>query len=323
MGIFTFDKKVQWPYRRQYRKLFEVFKQQNDTRLCSLYDFIHAPNDDVRYECQFIYTFVVGGLTDKNARTELVDDSAPILMAPDPDGFKRDNTDVTVLNIQENMNAGKSQTWFYYASTILEKYDLDYAGKIDSDSLPYMDKFFQYAYTYLPPPPYNSGIIAGVPIDKLWWQKSKKEFREDENEDFFKQAYGKVMHLYAAGQCYILSADLCKTVALEAPKSHGYREGHEDHDVSAMAFHSTLPMSFHFLSLQQQFWKHPVKRYSHPKQVRRWRTTWYKESVRLSKVLQTRQEHLKAADHQEDTIPDQLAAPVQLELEDKEPGQSR
>jgi hypothetical protein len=85
MGIFTFDAALQRPYRRQFRKLFEVFPKYNDTRVCSLHDFENAPTDELRYQCQLIYTFVVAGNKNPNAPTELVDDSAPILIKkPDP-----------------------------------------------------------------------------------------------------------------------------------------------------------------------------------------------------------------------------------------------
>jgi hypothetical protein len=336
MGIFTTDEIVQMPYRREFRKLFAVFPMYNDTRVCSLHDFAMAPNDEIRYQCQFIYTFVVGGLkSDHLIRTELVRESlsTPLVL---PLGQPRDhirskdlkfNNDVTFLNIQENMNEGKSQTWFAYATKVMKQYDLDYAGKMDSDSLPYLDKFFDWARFFLPPPPYNQGIIAGAPVDKLWWDGNKKQLADDVHEEFFKAQYGKVMHLYAAGQCYILSRDLAETVVLEAPKSHVYREGHEDHDISAMAFHSTKPISFHLLSLPQQFWRHPVKRYKARKRL--WYTLWHNEKVRLTKVLEMRLAYLKQHEMagvalvDEDTVttPEHLAPPVQLALDEESHGE--
>ena len=44
--------------------------------------------------------------------------------------------DVTYLNIQENMNDGKSATWFKYASHVLpESLQIDFIGKVDSDCI--------------------------------------------------------------------------------------------------------------------------------------------------------------------------------------------
>jgi Galactosyltransferase len=336
MGVFTMDKLLQMPYRRQFRKLFDVFPTYNDTRVCSLYDFCMAPNDEIRYQCQFIYTFVVGGLkSDHNIRTELLHESpsTPFVM-PRKESKEhirskdlKFNNDVTFLNIQENMNEGKSQTWFAYATKIMKQYDLDYVGKMDSDSLPYFDKFFDWARISLPPPPFNTGILAGAPVDKMWWTGTKKQLADDSREEYFKSKYGKVMHLYAAGQCYIMSRDLAETVVMEAPTSEAYREGHEDHDISAMAFHSPKPISFHLLSLAQQFWRHPVKRFKN--RVRMWRTLWHNENVRLKKVLERRQGYLKQhgmselslLDEDIFTTPSQLAPPVQLALDEENNGE--
>jgi len=322
LGVFTYDHRLQAPYRRQFRKLFQIFNDNNDGRVCSLQEFEDAPNDETRYDCQLIWTFVVGGLKRDTARSEIVGDDLSVVMPTENIKFQRakdlrESNDVTYLNIRENMNEGKSQTWFKFAANMMNKYDLDYAGKIDSDSLPYLDKFFTWAYVYLPPPPYNQGILAGVPMDKMWWNKDKATMNTDTNEDFFKNSYGKVVHLYAAGQCYLMSRDLVDTVVLEAPKSRAYREGHEDHDISAMAFHSTNPISFHFLSIQQQFWRHPIKRYK--KKVRHWRTMWHNENVRLQKVLALRREYMKNhQDAEEDdafVTPEEWMPPVQRSLD--------
>ena len=59
-------------------------------------------------------------------------------------GSSRDlnEPDMTLLNIRENMNEGKSQTWMKYAATIAEEYDLDYVAKCDADSLFHLHEFF-------------------------------------------------------------------------------------------------------------------------------------------------------------------------------------
>ena len=81
--------------------------------------------------CELIYTFVIGG-GNPDGPTELVDDSLPILVVADHDDDKRNNNtknedlnmdDITLLNIQENMEDGKSQNWMYYASLVMEEFD--------------------------------------------------------------------------------------------------------------------------------------------------------------------------------------------------------
>jgi len=73
----------------------------------------------------------------------------------------------------------------------------------------------------------------------------------------------------------LLSRDLAEFVAEEAPFSKPYQEGHEDHDVSAMAFHSPTPIHLLTISKRQRFWEHPVK--GEP----RWRRVWSREVARM------------------------------------------
>lgn len=70
----------------------------------------------------------------------------------------------------------------------------------------------------------------------------------------------------SAGQCYIISRDVCDYIVEEAPYSKmrigagGYVEGHEDHDISAMAMHSPTPLTLITIGKSQRFWEHPVNR---------------------------------------------------------------
>jgi hypothetical protein len=82
----------------------------------------------------------------------------------------------------------------------------------------------------------------------------------------------------SAGQNYILSRDLATFVAKEAVNSRGYVEGHEDHDISTMAFHSPLPVHLVTVSKSQRFWEHPVKG-----EVR-WQRIWEREQARMAGI---------------------------------------
>ena len=63
----------------------------------------------------------------------------------------------------------------------------------------------------------------------------------------------------------MMSTDLTAFVAAEAPFSRvriregGYIEGIEDHDISAMVFHSPSPINLLTIGKSQRFWEHPVK----------------------------------------------------------------
>ena len=80
---------------------------------------------------------------------------------------------------------------------------------------------------------------------------------------------------FSAGQLYLASADLCATIAEEAKTAEAYWEGHEDADVSAMAFHSIHPIHMITIAKSQRFWEHPVK--GEP----RWNRIWARESARM------------------------------------------
>jgi len=285
LGIFTRDGPFEPQYRKVFRNLFALHPW-----VCSLgrYKDLTTENPDNNV-CELIYTFVLGSNPD--GPTELVDGvmedrhtngSLPILA--DYDAHERGNgdlnmDDITMLNIEENMNDGKSQTWFYYASLVMEKYNIDYAGKTDTDSLWQLDKYFEWAHNSLPPAPHNKHILAGQFVDKLWWQGLIRE-----KERYFTSKYGANLHLYAAGQMYIMSRDLAEGVGEVArTEDKHYLEGHEDHDVSAMAFMAAkFPIALRVIGLDQRFWRHPVKMTMGAKE---WRKIWDEETRRLERLL--------------------------------------
>jgi hypothetical protein len=274
LGILTADFYNDQAYRRRHRMLFKIW---NDPRVCSLPDFKTLPVSE-RYRCQIIYTFVMGG--NPNATPQLVDDSRPMLATKPVKGLSTDinDADVTLLNIRENMNEGKSQTWLKFGAEIAEEYDLDYVVKCDADALLHLHEFFKFAYIHLPPAPYNRNIYVGALRDKAYWPKHKTEEERIRFESFFGNNFEGV-HLYVAGQIYIMSTDLAKFVGQEALHSNcSYCEGHEDHDISAMAFHSPNPVKIVAVGRKQRFWEHPVK--GEP----RWKRIWSRETARMKGV---------------------------------------
>jgi hypothetical protein len=181
------------------------------------------------------------------------------------------------------MNEGKSQTWFKYAAQILETYDIDYVGKSDTDTLLFLDKMTEFMDEYLPPAPFNRNILCGSVADKLWWWEQDSHSPQTEpSEEYFTEKYGKDLHLYVEGQIYIMSRDLAALVAKEAARhTQSYREGHEDHDISAMAFHSPKPIKLIIIALDQRFWQHRVKL----KLGSNFHRIWDNELARMTKLL--------------------------------------
>ena len=272
IGILSADFFNDQVYRKRHRSLFKLW---NDSRVCSLPDFKSMPLAE-RYTCELIYTFVIGANPD--ASPELVDNSRPFEVNRPITGTSRDlnDPDMTLLNIRENMNEGKSQTWMYYASQIAEEYDLDYVGKVDADSMLHLHEFFHFAYKNMPPAPYNSMMYIGALRDKAYWPKHDTDAERVKFESYFGSVYDGV-HLYVAGQLYIMATDLAKFVGQEALSGKcSYCEGHEDHDISAIAFHSPEPIKLVVIGRTHRFWEHPVK--GEP----RWKRIWAREQARMS-----------------------------------------
>ena len=122
-------------YRERFRSLFDLHPL-----VCSLgrYKRMH----EMETPCQLVYAFVMGGNPAGKAPTMLLDESLPILVAGQDGGS---DDDKVFLNIRENMNQGKSQTWFYYASCIMDKLSFDYIDKADTDTMLHLDKFLSNA----------------------------------------------------------------------------------------------------------------------------------------------------------------------------------
>eukprot|EP00339_Tiarina_fusa_P018611 CAMPEP_0117019286 /NCGR_PEP_ID=MMETSP0472-20121206/14825_1 /TAXON_ID=693140 ORGANISM="Tiarina fusus, Strain LIS" /NCGR_SAMPLE_ID=MMETSP0472 /ASSEMBLY_ACC=CAM_ASM_000603 /LENGTH=396 /DNA_ID=CAMNT_0004724221 /DNA_START=171 /DNA_END=1361 /DNA_ORIENTATION=+ len=266
VGIFVDDSFNGCSYRKRHRSLFKIW---NDSRVCTLADFqtYFNANDEVNKErCELIYTFVAGVNKDKDGPTEIVNNATHKLLVDRPVvAYKQDlnDPDVTLLNIRENMNDGKSQTFFYFASVMSQTYGFEYAMKLDADAMLHLHDFFLFADKNLPPAPWNTNIFVGALRDKYYWPPKANPADMSRLESFWGNEYDGV-HVYT-GQMYLMSTDLAAFVATEAPMSRtrigpgGYLEGHEDHDLSAMVFHSPTPIHMVTIGKTQRFWEHPVK----------------------------------------------------------------
>jgi hypothetical protein len=176
------------------------------------------------------------------------------------------------------MNEGKSQTWMKAGAQIAEEYDLDYIVKCDADSMLHLHEFFRFAYKNMPPAPYNKHVYVGALRDKAYWPRHATEADRNRYESYFGNNFEGV-HLYVAGQFYIMSTDLARFVGQEARTNKcSYCEGHEDHDISAMAFHSPDPVKLTVIGRSHRFWEHPVK--GEP----RWRRIWARETARMQGI---------------------------------------
>lgn len=154
--------------------------------------------------------------------------------------------------------------------------------KMDGDSILHLHDWFLFAHHHLPPRPYNRGFLGGALRHKAFWPTTPPNPHQEDPirlvEQYWKEEYDG-MHLYLAGQCYWMSLDLTKIVAEQAPNAKEYLEGHEDHDVSSMAFYGSssrnnnagVAQNIHLLTIgkSQRFWEHPVKGQPRWERIRR------------------------------------------------------
>jgi Galactosyltransferase len=258
--------------RRQKHRNY--FKLVNDSRICTLAQFVYGlpssknstRNQDVDHgtsiqdSCQFIYTFVVAlpGKGNTNAPTELLSDTDPIHNVQyyqERIARKVEDEDLTFLNIRENMNEGKSQTWFKYASQVMDQFDFDYVIKVDTDSLIVMDKFFDFVQNNLPPG--GKRIYAGSLADKAFWSNSR--YGVDGPATMKYMRLHNLRELYMEGQLYILSRDLAHWVSSKSFANESWFEHIEDHDVGMRIFDHAEPINAIRIFENQRFWIHPAK----------------------------------------------------------------
>jgi hypothetical protein len=176
-GDFERRKVIRDTYLSYYKSPHHKHGAENLTssflnRICSLNDLqtgtLETPED-----CQLVYTFVVGAANSSNhsdAPTQLLDDSRPMLV--DRTLIPNSEDDVTYLNIRENMNEGKSLTWFKHASSnIAKELRFDFVSKVDTDTLLYPENILatieqRLRYSHKTPRP--NRVYGGVKVGLIW-----------------------------------------------------------------------------------------------------------------------------------------------------------
>jgi hypothetical protein len=272
-------------YRKRFRTLFSLW---NDTRTCSLAEFT-ALSSPQSSPCQIIYTFVIGGNPNGTALLLNHNNSYPLVLTKSNQNYMQqfndvNASDVTVLNIRENMNDGKTPTFFYFASQILQQYPMiQYVMKCDTDASFRLYAMLQFINTQLPKARYDVSssttttttstrpplfTAMGSLRRKAEWPVKPTPQLVQQYEGFWQEEYDGT-HLYLAGQLYILSWDLLPLLIQEAQKPNNYNpnstsnylEGHEDHDATSLLVKALSTRSIRWIEMgrRTKFWEHPVK----------------------------------------------------------------
>jgi len=195
LGVFSMDSEKEAERRNLIR---ETMLGRDDDRVCSLkqyMDFITKNGYAAKQDCISPYAFIISAGGDDRP-TEHGDDE-PIVI--DPSTIPNAEPDCIYLNIKENMENGKSVTYFKFGQSISDQFQIDYIGKTDSDSLIDMPTYLNFLMADLPPLPYNRRVYGGA----SWGNDKLSSF-------------------YAAGQFYFMSTDLAKYVSVTmSQKTYG------------------------------------------------------------------------------------------------------
>lgn len=135
------------------------------------------------------------------------------------------------------MEDGKTPTWFYFASQIMNSFGLDYSIKCDSDTFVRVDRFFQIAPEYFP-------------------RNARSRYAGKMTWSFLRN------HTYMEGQFYVLSKDLAELVASMSVKQVNGVVNIEDSDTGYFIMNQNRVV--HMIVLRDKHgrlpWRHPLKK---------------------------------------------------------------
>jgi hypothetical protein len=224
--------------RQLLRETYLSFYQDTDDdephRICKLAD-LQTHKVSLHTDCQLAYVFFVGG--NPQGPTELVqpNETSPMVMTDNPSNHhhQEEEDDVIYLNIRENLEDGKSQTWFKYASMVVQEqgFAFDYIAKVDSDTLLFTPAFLRFAQANLPVAPNNVRVYGGCPNFKNACVK---------NESFDTDAHPCPLPLvggsYMRGSLYWMSPDLAEFITSSQLNRTHLQIRHEDVDIGNFVF---------------------------------------------------------------------------------------
>jgi hypothetical protein len=232
LGIFSSNIKK---YKLKRKFIRDTYLGIDDPRLCKLSEYIRQMEANPQTAvCQVPYTFIIaaGG----SDRPFDHDDSEPLTVPTYVDGTVDPEDDCTFLNIRENMEDGKSATYFKFGASIGIQHSIDYIVKLDDDTLLSPELLLQFIEDDLPPAPLNRRIYGG----RGWMTRSKSI-------------------LYGAGQFYFMSTDLAHYVGnvLTAAdrKAMTHNRKTEDADMGVFVFSHPRPIKFINMA-KGQIWRH-------------------------------------------------------------------
>jgi len=221
LGIFSKQDDVE--QRAAIRQSYLSLHEEN---ICALYLYLTMDNAKQR-RCVILYAFVVGG--NPNGPTFRNFETASTLILSKEKTPHDAEDDVIYLDIRENMEDGKTPTWFAYAADLSVRHTIDYISKVDSDTFLHIPALLRLIERDLPPKP-----TFGMDSRKRYGGVLR-EFHTcggvHNSHCFLLQ--GRV---YMSGQFYFVSSDLAIYISSEAVMPQTTRLGIEDFDFGMWVF---------------------------------------------------------------------------------------
>jgi hypothetical protein len=240
LGIFSTYNETAFRNLIRTRMLKESLPPQIQQRVCSLHEFLTS--NFVERTCQIIYTFVIGG---NNSASKVLDPKQSILINNSHSSSPED--DLTILNIHENMNQGKTPSWFYYVSTI-QTSNIDYVSKLDSDTFLSIPCLLDFIQNRLPNSTHPSFLYGGVKLDYLACGGRAGRKRR------CSPIKGK---MYMAGQFYFISRSIVQMNHLWISRQLAMDE---DVDFALRLWTSNATTISTIFFNDDKFWMHELKR---------------------------------------------------------------
>lgn len=236
LGIFSMQKDKERRDLIRSTMLGPDLPEATRSKMCSLQEYL-AFEEETRCKCQIIYTFVIGG--NSSAKMAYPANTTQLVVH---NQFSEAEPDLTLLNIRENMNAGKTPSWFHYASTLS---GIDYVGKSDSDALMSIPRLLEFVNQDLPPSRPDPRVYGGLLRD--FFGCGQHEWCETIKDK-----------AYMSGQFYFVSHDIANHISMNRLNTT-FKDGrHEDLDFGIRVWGYQHAVKLIALNADS-FWRHGLK----------------------------------------------------------------
>jgi hypothetical protein len=236
--------------------------KEQPNKICSLMDLQRSLVSS--NECDLAYVFVMGSCSNETTCAKnLVGKDGATTIERDP----LEGDDGIFLNIEENMNEGKSESWFKHASTLADKMGFDYIAKTDTDTVVHPLGFFRFVNSKLQPSP---GLVYGGLVSTYRKQYAHLDDQQRGTNGTIVESYlqatgGKDAGIkFFQGQFYMLSLDLARYITTSDYRKNHVRAGHiripnEDVEIGRLVWNLPNSSSVTRVQFKDKLWEHGLK----------------------------------------------------------------